>query len=258
MAGKGKEKSLRPVQGRRPGLRGTTLVAARRGATTWGRDNGRTRCRLASRFTGKQTSRGQKGEAAGEFGLRRSAGAPCQASTLPGSLCRWPTTPAEKPQITQIGTEKTPRAPRSAKNAKKILCPLKVSVPSVFSLSIGANLCKSVDENYRLCFCYEHNTRHGDRVLGGGPRGTRTLDLLNAIETRSQLRHGPTSTRGILPCLRCFVHQVDLAGFEPATSSVRLKRAPNCATGPSPSEGNCNREARGCQEKTLKRLRHPV
>jgi hypothetical protein len=25
---------------------------------------------------------------------------------------------------------------------------------------------------------------------------------------------------------------VDLAGFEPATSSVRLKRAPNCATGP--------------------------
>ena len=24
-----------------------------------------------------------------------------------------------------------------------------------------------------------------------GPRGTRTLDLLNAIETRSQLRHGP-------------------------------------------------------------------
>ena len=25
---------------------------------------------------------------------------------------------------------------------------------------------------------------------------------------------------------------VDLAGFEPAASSVRLKRAPNCATGP--------------------------
>ncbi len=24
-----------------------------------------------------------------------------------------------------------------------------------------------------------------------GPRGIRTLDLLNAIETRSQLRHGP-------------------------------------------------------------------
>jgi hypothetical protein len=25
----------------------------------------------------------------------------------------------------------------------------------------------------------------------GGPSGTRTRDLLNAIETRSQLRHGP-------------------------------------------------------------------
>ena len=29
-------------------------------------------------------------------------------------------------------------------------------------------------------------------VLLGGPRGIRTLDLLNAIETRSQLRYGPT------------------------------------------------------------------
>ena len=53
-----------------------------------------------------------------------------------------------------------------------------------------------------------------------GPSGIRTRDLLNAIETRSQLRYGPV------------VISVDLAGFEPATSSVRLKRAPNCATGP--------------------------
>ena len=53
-----------------------------------------------------------------------------------------------------------------------------------------------------------------------GPRGIRTLDLLNAIETRSQLRYGPS-------------FPVDLEGFEPSTSSVRLKRAPNCATGPS-------------------------
>ena len=27
-------------------------------------------------------------------------------------------------------------------------------------------------------------------------------------------------------------HKVDLEGFEPSTSSVRLRRAPNCATGP--------------------------
>ena len=51
-----------------------------------------------------------------------------------------------------------------------------------------------------------------------GPRGIRTPDLLNAIETRSQLRYGPL---------------VDLGGFEPPTSSVRLRRAPNCATGPA-------------------------
>ena len=30
-----------------------------------------------------------------------------------------------------------------------------------------------------------------DALMIGGPREIRTLDLLNAIETRSQLRHGP-------------------------------------------------------------------
>src|SRR5262249_37296123 len=29
-------------------------------------------------------------------------------------------------------------------------------------------------------------------TCGGGPEGIRTPDLLNAIQTRSQLRHGPT------------------------------------------------------------------
>ena len=57
-----------------------------------------------------------------------------------------------------------------------------------------------------------------------GPRGIRTPDLLNAIETRSQLRYGP----GII--MNTFV---DLRGFEPLTFSVRLRRAPNCATGPN-------------------------
>ena len=61
----------------------------------------------------------------------------------------------------------------------------------------------------------------------GGPRGIRTLDLLNAIETRSQLRYGPNVS--IIPQVG---GQVDLEGFEPSTFSVRLRRAPNCATGP--------------------------
>ena len=70
------------------------------------------------------------------------------------------------------------------------------------------------------------------RITDCGPRGIRTLDLLNAIETRSQLRYGPKN------CSRHFNpngqnrQQVDLRGFEPLTSSVRLRRAPSCATGP--------------------------
>ena len=64
-----------------------------------------------------------------------------------------------------------------------------------------------------------------------GPRGIRTLDLFNAIEARSQLRHGPflIFRRGrVLP-----PGPVDLAGFEPATSSVRLKRAPTALQAPA-------------------------
>ena len=35
-------------------------------------------------------------------------------------------------------------------------------------------------------------SQFGQETESGGPGGTRTLGLLNAIETRSQLRHGPT------------------------------------------------------------------
>ncbi len=52
----------------------------------------------------------------------------------------------------------------------------------------------------------------------GGAEGIRTPDLLNAIQTRSQLRHSPTysvpmNNQGWL---------VELRGFEPLTSTVRL------------------------------------
>jgi hypothetical protein len=66
-----------------------------------------------------------------------------------------------------------------------------------------------------------------------GPSEARTHDLLNAIETRSQLRHGPLDYKEIFYSVSAPSSTgVDLAGFEPATSSVRLMRAPNCATGP--------------------------
>ena len=70
-----------------------------------------------------------------------------------------------------------------------------------------------------------------------GAEGTRTPDPLNAIEMRSQLRYSP-----ILIVYRAlFVSKslaqkggalVELRGFEPLTSSVRLMRAPSCATAP--------------------------
>ena len=75
-----------------------------------------------------------------------------------------------------------------------------------------------------------------------GPRGIRTPDLLNAIETRSQLRYGPVLTyecrsqiydwQPRSSIVNRYRESVDLRGFEPLTSSVRLRRAPNCATGP--------------------------
>gem|GEM_PF-5631591 len=41
--------------------------------------------------------------------------------------------------------------------------------------------------------CHDFCKRAGSKPAPtfGGPRGIRTLDLLNAIETRSQLRYGP-------------------------------------------------------------------
>ena len=53
-------------------------------------------------------------------------------------------------------------------------------------------------------------------AAGCGPGGTRTLDLLNAIETRSQLRYRPIGVALLVHPL------VELRGFEPLTSTVRL------------------------------------
>jgi hypothetical protein len=47
-----------------------------------------------------------------------------------------------------------------------------------------------------------------------GVEGIRTLYLFNAIEALSQVSYDPAS-------------KVETMGFEPTTSSVRLKRSPN-------------------------------
>jgi hypothetical protein len=63
--------------------------------------------------------------------------------------------------------------------------------------------------------------------FGSGPRGTRTPGLLNAIETRSQLRYGPKVYTRPYFNNKTGKRQpdnfpVDLRGFEPLASSVRL------------------------------------
>ncbi len=74
-------------------------------------------------------------------------------------------------------------------------------------------------------------------LVVSGPSGIRTHGLLNAIETRSQLRYGPMQSlrlhlRDCRAIATSMGDPVDLEGFEPSASSVRLMRAPNCATGP--------------------------
>jgi hypothetical protein len=58
----------------------------------------------------------------------------------------------------------------------------------------------------------------GSLETSGGAEGTRTPDLLNAIQTRSQLRHSPR----ILTLTLLIGRLVELRGFEPLTSTVRL------------------------------------
>ena len=106
-----------------------------------------------------------------------------------------------------------------------------------------------------------------------GPSGIRTHDLLNAIEARSQLRYGPLRTAKAAVLTECAsrpsptyatpgfisvrnntatgrsIAPVDLAGFEPATSSVRLTRAPNCATGPNVNVRGLYKMAQGLSRK---------
>ena len=62
--------------------------------------------------------------------------------------------------------------------------------------------------------------------IEGGAGGIRTLDLLNAIQARSQLRYGPMYTTRI-SLVAVFLPEVELRGLEPLTSSVRLMRSPN-------------------------------
>ena len=54
-----------------------------------------------------------------------------------------------------------------------------------------------------------------------GADGIRTHYLFNAIEALSQLSYSP-----IKPCIQ-LDSRVEPMGFEPTTSSVRLKRSPN-------------------------------
>ena len=97
-------------------------------------------------------------------------------------------------------------------------------------------------------------------VSNSGPEGIRTPGLLNAIEARSQLRYRPkhyfflntTALTSFYICYSNLLAPVDLRGFEPLASSVRLRRAPNCATGPFVTcEQDCNAGLPHCQGSKL-------
>ena len=62
-------------------------------------------------------------------------------------------------------------------------------------------------------FCHYH-----------GPEGNRTLDLLSAIETRSQLRYRPISKQGRGIASPLFVLK-RVTGFEPVTYSLARNRS---------------------------------
>gem|GEM_PF-3196217 len=164
-----------------------------------------------------------------------------------------------------------------------LLSRAKQPVPAKQSMVICFHRCSQLEPTFSIGMtltpalrtlprCGEGFKKNSLAAVLSGPREIRTLDLLNAIETRSQLRYGPLFTlsqlysmalltppgRGLralwapvysfsivshgapnspgkgTSCAMgpCVLKIVDLEGFEPSTSSVRLKRAPNCATGP--------------------------
>src|SRR5260370_29741286 len=75
---------------------------------------------------------------------------------------------------------------------------------------------------YKRSFCY----RIEKKIKVGGADGIRTHDLLDAIEARSQLRHGPTEgTAPILtsrPSLRLRLHSVGRKEAQRSTSTTLL------------------------------------
>ena len=61
----------------------------------------------------------------------------------------------------------------------------------------------------RIVVCFKKEKPSRDDLDGGGAKGSRTPDLLNAIQTRYQLRYNPDAC-----CL------VEAEGLEPPTSCM--------------------------------------
>src|SRR5712692_7214656 len=92
---------------------------------------------------------------------------------------------------------------------------------TLLTQAIGAGLspgCHLTPSRFPTCYReYEEVRRRLLRSDSGGPEGIRTPDLLNAIQTRSQLRHRPTSGPSMIPeepfRLRIEPPPCQLAGF---------------------------------------------
>ena len=117
-----------------------------------------------------------------------------------------------------------------------------------FSALIDQRLCRP---SCKSPIAYRAHTQAHEPAIGdplsSGAEGIRTLDPLNAIEMRSQLRYSPIflDQHGSTALDRPTSSPMELKGFEPLTSSVRLMRAPSCATAPFKKE--YTRKQANCQ-----------
>ena len=89
-------------------------------------------------------------------------------------------------------------------------------------------------ENANQCYHPKRKPFRAEGLIGGGAKGTRTLDLYNAIVALSQLSYSPVhelfncseidAKVKFRVCNRTDIGpaKVELRGFEPLTSTVRL------------------------------------
>ena len=106
--------------------------------------------------------------------------------------------------------------------------------------------------------------RRKSNSKSGGPEGIRTPDLLNAIQTRSQLRHGPTPSEAMIPAVPCRAgssrRSVMECGRTRSSAAPRRRchlaaRGRSCPRSSSTASSGCTRRPIGSPASRLVRRR---